>query len=140
MRLNALTLRVDEAAKVLRVHRTTVLRSIHRGELLAFQLGSSWRIPRIALEPGSHTQCPAARAACQFALALPTDELLKPSEVRQALRCSNSELATLALHPIEIGRQQRYLRAEVLAWLRGALGLDEGPDETSAPEAPPVEG
>lgn len=39
----------EEAAELLRVHRTTVYRLIDSGEIKATRVGGQWRIPEAAL-------------------------------------------------------------------------------------------
>jgi excisionase family DNA binding protein len=46
-------LTVSEAARLLRLSRTTVRRLAREGKLPAFQVGSQWRIDRHALPPAA---------------------------------------------------------------------------------------
>lgn len=129
MRPNSLLLRTDEAARVARVHRTTVLRWIQTGELRAIRVGASWRIPEAALS------CDQAqvrdKVLAQLRDVLPEAPYLTPREVRLVLRCSAQELARVIppLPCVGVAASTRFERVALLEWIGAAL--DQQPQEAA---------
>ena len=54
-------LTIGEVAKYLRVHRSTIYRLVHRGEIPAFKVGSDWRFYSESIEKWLEDQTKAAR-------------------------------------------------------------------------------
>lgn len=48
--MECLALKVEDAAKLLHVGRTSTYAAVRRGEIPAVRIGGLWRVPRAALE------------------------------------------------------------------------------------------